>query len=220
MERSAVNPDAAGTPTTSAQASAAGSAAPPMPPASVTAPGSAPGAGPGTARAPLSPQRDVREPWEMKLRRKKLVRWMVSWLPHRLTISIRGLLRWEHSMIAMVRLRWRRSLQLRVVGTTLVISATMIAILGFFLTEQIATGLQVNAGSAARAQTLGGINTARGSLSGNLYVPPKPNAAQQFMNTVAKELQPVITGTAPPYYVIVGLNRNLISGPLASKEEL
>ena len=156
----------------------------------------------------------------MKLRRKKLVRWMVSWLPHRLTISIRGLLRWEHSMIAMVRLRWHRSLQLRVVGTTLVISATMIAILGFFLTEQIATGLQVNAGSAARAQTLGGLNTARGSLSGNLYEPPKPNAAQQFMNTVAKELQPVITGTAPPYYVIVGLNRNLMSGPLASRGEL
>ena len=77
----------------------------------------------------------------MALRRKKWVRWFVSWLPHRLTIVIRSLLRLEHLAIAKVRHRWHRSLQLRVVGTTLVISATMIAVLGFFLTEQIADGL-------------------------------------------------------------------------------
>src|ERR1700716_3305277 len=90
-------------------------------------------------------QPDVREAWEMALRRKKWVRWIVSWLPHRLTITIRTLLRWQHLVIAKIRHRWRRSLQLRVVGTTLVISATMIAVLGFFLTEQIADGLLHNA---------------------------------------------------------------------------
>ena len=79
-------------------------------------------------------QPDVREAWEMALRRKKWVRWIVSWLPHRLTIAIRTLLRWEHLVIAKVKSRWRRSLQLRVVGTTLVISAAVIAVLGFFLT--------------------------------------------------------------------------------------
>jgi two-component system, OmpR family, sensor histidine kinase MtrB len=155
----------------------------------------------------------------MKLRRRKLVRWVVSWLPHRVTILIRGLLRWQHSLVAMARQRWHRSLQLRVVGTTLLISATMIAILGFFLTEQIALGLQVNAENAAKAQTLAALNIARGSLSGNLDEEPDHAGASQFMDTVAKELQPVSTGTTPPYYVIVGLNSDLISGPLAPRNE-
>ncbi len=97
----------------------------------------------------------------MALRRKKWVRWIVSWLPHRLTIAVRSLLRLEHLVIAKVRHRWHRSLQLRVVGTTLVISATMIAILGFFLTEQIDDGLLVNAETSARAQVLTALNTAR-----------------------------------------------------------
>ena len=92
----------------------------------------------------------------MALRRKKWVRWFVSWLPHRLTIAIRSLLRWEHLVIAKVRHRWHRSLQLRVVGTTLVISAAVIAVLGFFLTEQIADGLLLNAETSARAQVLTG----------------------------------------------------------------
>ena len=55
----------------------------------------------------------------------------------------------QHLLVAKVRQRWRRSLQLRVVGTTLVISATMIAVLGFFLTEQIAGGLLLNAENSA-----------------------------------------------------------------------
>src|ERR1700749_2695145 len=98
MERSAVNSDAVGDPP-----------APPQP-------------APDPARpAPVvaSPRdlRDRREAWEMALRRKKWVRWFVSWLPHRLTIAIRSLLRWEHLGIAKVRHRWHRSLQLRVVGT-------------------------------------------------------------------------------------------------------
>ena len=155
----------------------------------------------------------------MKLRRRRLVRWVVSWLPHRLTIVIRGSLRRQHSLVAKVRSRWHRSLQLRVVGTTLVISATMIAVLGFFLTEQIALGLQVNAENTARAQTLGGLNTASGS-SGLSEEEPSPGSALQFMNTAAKELQPVSTGTTPPYYVIVGLNQDLMNGNLPDLGEM
>jgi two-component system, OmpR family, sensor histidine kinase MtrB len=148
----------------------------------------------------------------MKLRRRKLVRWVVSWLPHRLTILIRGLLRWQHSAVAKVRSRWHRSLQLRVVGTTLVISATMIAVLGFFLTEQIARGLQVNAENSALAQTLDGLNTARGSLR-TLNAPPTANGANQFMQATLKELQPIGSGTNPPYYVVVAPNAALINNP-------
>src|ERR1700743_1378014 len=106
-------------------------------------------------------QRDGRAAWEMALRRKKWVRWFVSWLPHRLTIAIRSLLRWEHLVIAKVRHRWHRSLQLRVVGTTLGVFATMIAGLGFFLTNQIADGLSVNAETTARSQALTALSTAQ-----------------------------------------------------------
>ena len=149
--------------------------------------------------------RDVREAWEMALRRKKLVRWVVSWLPHGLTILIRTLLRWEHTITEKVRGRWRRSLQLRVVGTTLVISATMIAVLGFFLTEQIAYGLLTNAENSAKTQALDGRNTALSQAG--LTQRPSPQNAWEFMTTLAKQLQP--TNGTPNYYVVVGLNAEL-----------
>jgi len=151
----------------------------------------------------------------MALRRKKLVRWVVSWLPHRLTILIRTILRWEHSLIAKVRFRWHRSLQLRVVGTTLVISATMIGVLGYFLIAQIALGLQVNADNDARTQMLGAFNTARGLLP-TPSVRPDANDASTLMESVAQALNPP-SGTTQPYYVVVGLNADLLKGTLPEK---
>jgi len=143
----------------------------------------------------------------MALRRKKWVRWIVSWLPHRMTIIVRSLLRLQHLVVAKVRYRWHRSLQLRVVGTTLVISATMIAILGFFLTEQIADGLLFNAENSARTQTLAGLNTARGQ-SGLTTEPANGQAAWQFMTTLGSVLQPSSSGSTR-YYLAVGLNTYL-----------
>ena len=116
-------------------------------------------------------QPDVREAWEMALRRKKWVRWIVSWLPHQLTIVIRTLLRWQHLVIAKIRHQWRRSLQLRVVGTTLVISVAVIAVLGFFLTEQIAGGLLHNAEISARAQVESGLSSAQSQTGPGLTTP-------------------------------------------------
>ena len=154
-------------------------------------------------------QQDVREAWEMALRRKKWVRWIVSWLPHGLTIAIRSLLRWEHLIIAKIRHRWHRSLQLRVVGTTLVISATMIAVLGFFLTEQIADGLWQNAATSARAQALTALSAAQ---QPSLTQQPKDGqAARQVMQSIAALLQPT-RGTAT-YSVAVGLNTDQLTEP-------
>jgi two-component system sensor histidine kinase MtrB len=144
----------------------------------------------------------------MALRRKKMVRWVVSWLPHRLTILIRSLLRFEHSLIAMVKSRWRRSLQLRVVGTTLVISATMIGVLGYFLIAQIALGLQINATNEARTQTVGAVIAAQGLLP-SLNRAPTPEAAREFMHGVGPQLP---SGPNPPYYIVVGLNAKLMIG--------
>jgi two-component system sensor histidine kinase MtrB len=155
-------------------------------------------------------QLDVREAWEVALRRKKWVRWIVGWLPHRLTMAIRSLLRWEHLVIAKVRHRWHRSLQLRVVGTTLAISATMIAVLGFFLTEQIADGLLQNAENSAQTQALTALSNAQ-SVSAVTSPPKNGQAARQVQGAVAALVLPT-SGTAP-YSVVVGLNQTLL--PLA-----
>jgi len=234
MERSAVNPDAARKPVappsvapSSAPAAAAPSPATAAPPSVAPSPTAAssveapPAATPSAAASPVeapsaatpvaqSAPRDVREAWEMALRRKKLVRWVVSWLPHRLTILIRGALRWEHLVIGKVSQRWRRSLQLRVVGTTLVISVIIIAVLGFFLTEQISYGLLANAEKSARAQTLAELNTAR-SLSG-LTQEPNAETALQFMYNVGQKLQPTCSPTTT-YCVVVGLKSDLAARP-------
>ena len=203
MERSAFNPDAAGSVPVSPPVAAASV---PAAPAQGT-PAQGTPAQDASVPAPAAPShRDVREAWEMSLRRKKLVRWLVSWLPHRLTILIRSLLRVEHLVTGKVKYRWRRSLQLRVVGTTLVISATMIAVLGFFLTEQIAYGLLTNAENSAKTQALDGLNTARAQPG--LTQQPTPESAQQFMTGIAQKLQPQNSGS-PNYYVVIGLNSEL-----------
>ena len=154
-------------------------------------------------------QPDVREAWEMALRRKKWVRWIVSWLPHRLTIAIRTLLRLEHLAIAKIKQRWHRSLQLRVVGTTLVISAAVIAVLGFFLTEQIAGGLLHNAEISARAQVESGLSSAQSQTGPGLTTPlGDGQSASQVMGTIDGLLQPG-NGTAS-YSAAVGLNAALL----------
>ena len=202
MERSAVNPDAVGAPPAPVPV------APVPPPASVSAPAPAPAV---LTKDSQREQRDVREAWEMALRRKKWVRWIVSWLPHTLTIGVRSLLRLQHLVVARVKYRWHRSLQLRVVGTTLVISATVIAILGFFLTEQINQGLVLNAESSARTQMLAGLNTARAQVGLTTY-PATGAAAWQFMTSLGNVLEPSNSG-ATRYYLTVGLNASLASKP-------
>jgi two-component system sensor histidine kinase MtrB len=198
MEWSAVNPDAVGAPPASVPV------APVPPPPSASAPAPSPLVHTTDSQREQREQRDVREAWEMALRRKKWVRWIVSWLPHRLTILVRSLLRLQHLVVAKVRYRWHRSLQLRVVGTTLVISATVIAVLGFFLTEQIAEGLVLNAESSARTQTLAGLNTARGQ-AGLTTQPANPEAAWKFMTNLGQVLQQNSSGSNR-YYLAVGLN--------------
>jgi two-component system, OmpR family, sensor histidine kinase MtrB len=193
MERPAVAPEAASAPAAPAQA----------PPAAGKP-------GPAAAPSPRDP-RDVREAWEMSLRRKKWVRWFVSWLPQRLTYGIRALLRFEHLVTGKIRLRWRRSLQLRVVGTTLVISAIMVAVIGFFLTEQIAGGLLNNAETSDRGQVLTGLSTAR-SQSGLTTPPASGQAATQFMYSLDSNLQPT-TSSAGGYSVAVGLTEELALQP-------
>ena len=57
--------------------------------------------------------------------------------------------------------RWHRSLQLRVIGTTLVVSVVVVAVLGIFLVQQIASGLFNDARKAAIVQTADGLTFAQ-----------------------------------------------------------
>ncbi|HEY3036131.1 MAG TPA: hypothetical protein VGJ54_15915, partial [Streptosporangiaceae bacterium] len=74
---------------------------------------------------------------------------------------LRSVRRRSQAVVGRLRGRWHRSLQLRVVATTLVISAVMVAILGFFLVQQIAGGLLANERKAALTQTSSGLAAAQ-----------------------------------------------------------
>jgi two-component system sensor histidine kinase MtrB len=70
--------------------------------------------------------------------------------------------RWQRQLVAQLRSRWHRSLQLRVVSTTLVLSAAVIAVLGFFLVSQVANGLLGSAEAFAINEVRNGANFAVG----------------------------------------------------------
>jgi two-component system sensor histidine kinase MtrB len=80
--------------------------------------------------------------------------------------------RWQRYAVAQLRSRWHRSLQLRVVSTTLVLSALVIAVLGFFLVQSIAGGLQRNAENSARTQVKTGAESAIGQATLQVLQPP------------------------------------------------
>jgi two-component system sensor histidine kinase MtrB len=86
-------------------------------------------------------------------------------LRRRLPLPVRRVLRsvrgWTRAVIGRFRRRWHRSLQLRVIATTLVISVVVVAVLGFFLVQQITGGLLANQRKAALTQTSAGLAIAQ-----------------------------------------------------------
>jgi two-component system sensor histidine kinase MtrB len=76
---------------------------------------------------------------------------------HRFAPPLRATLRIARRQVgslgSLLARRWHRSLQLRVIGTTLVVSVVVVAVLGIFLVQQIASGLFSNARNAAIVQT-------------------------------------------------------------------
>jgi two-component system sensor histidine kinase MtrB len=88
--------------------------------------------------------------------------------------------------------RWRSSLQLRVVSTTLVVSALVVSLLGFFLMQQIASNLLRSAEAQAYTQAQDGL----------VFVEAHPAAtrapgqdSQDIMTDILKSLQ--ATGQSP-----------------------
>ena len=115
--------------------------------------------------------------------------------------------RWQRSVVAQVRLRWHRSLQLRVVSTTLVLSVLVIAVLGFFLVLSVAAGLTSSAESSALSQVKTGRLNALGLSTVNVLNPDPlhPNdaaAAASVAVITARSLQQ-FSGSTGSYLVFI-----------------
>jgi two-component system sensor histidine kinase MtrB len=86
-----------------------------------------------------------------------------------------------------LRTQWSRSLQLRVVGTTLIFSAAVITVLGFFLVQQIAGGLLQNKERSAATLAAIGISVAQGQPA-LITTPPSSSRANTLMYQMLGQL--------------------------------
>ena len=134
----------------------------------------------------------------------------IDGLRRRLPLPVRRVLRsvrrWVRAAIGQLRRRWHRSLQLRVVATTLVISAVMVAVLGFFLVQQIAGGLLANERTSALTQTSDGLAIAQGRPD---MLGPR-GGGPSALNSLAEDLQ---AGSGPgDLYDVVILQQHASPG--------
>ncbi len=104
-----------------------------------------------------------------------LIRRAARRLPPRARRVLRVTYLRSHALAGQVRRRWHRSLQLRVVATTMIISVVVVAALGFFLMQQIAAGLLNSARTSAATQISEGLTEAKGQvgLAGSAGNSPK-----------------------------------------------
>jgi len=145
--------------------------------------------------------------WIIAFRRSSLGRAIIRRLPVRVKRWLRAGRRWQRSVVAQVRLRWHRSLQLRVVSTTLVLSVLVIAVLGFFLIQSIAAGLLTNAENSADSQVRNGQTSALGLSSVNVLAPAPPTDTATVVSvatTTALILQQP-SGSTGSYLVFIQL---------------
>jgi len=145
--------------------------------------------------------------WITAFRRSNFGRAIIRRLPTRSKRWLRIGRRWQRSAFARVRLRWHRSLQLRVVSTTLVLSVLVIAVLGFFLIQSVAAGLLNNAENSADALVRNGRTSAIGQSSVNVLAPSSPYDTATVVSvatTTARALQQP-SGTTGSYLVFMQL---------------
>jgi two-component system sensor histidine kinase MtrB len=138
--------------------------------------------------------------------------------------ALKGLASWVVGVVRRARWRWRSSLRVRVVSTTLVVSAVVVSMLGFFLMQQITANFLRKAESGAFTQAEDGLNFA-GSLPSAPRVPQMPTA-EHFMERVVNSLKSSGQDPAEEYGVAVGVpnlsvafvaDRTLATGSLPRK---
>src|SRR5581483_5485058 len=144
--------------------------------------------------------------WVMTFRRSAVGRAVIRRLPVRVKRWLRIGRRWQRKAVARVKFRWHRSLQLRVVSTTLLLSVLVIAVLGFFLVQSVAAGLLTNAENAADSQVRNGRTAALG-LNVNVLDPANPGDTPTVVGvatTTARALQQP-SGSTGSYLVFIQL---------------
>ncbi len=143
----------------------------------------------------------------LAFRRSAFGRAIIRRLPGRVKRWLRVGRRWQRRAVAQVRVRWHRSLQLRVVSTTLVLSALVIAVLGFFLVQSVAAGLLSNEETTALSLVKNGRTSAIGQSTVNVLDPRQANDAEapvSVARTTARALQQA-SGSTGSYLIFIQL---------------
>jgi two-component system sensor histidine kinase MtrB len=143
----------------------------------------------------------------MTFRRSAVGRAVGRRLPARAKRWLRVGRRWQRKVLVRIKFRWHRSLQLRVVSTTLLLSVLVIAVLGFFLIQSVAAGLLTSAENAADSQVRNGRTAALGLSSVNVLDPSGPGDTATIVSvatTTARALQQP-SGSTGSYLVFMQL---------------
>jgi two-component system, OmpR family, sensor histidine kinase MtrB len=157
--------------------------------------------------------------WVTASRWSPYKRAIIRRLPRRVARWVLAGRRWQRQVTAQLKSRWHRSLQLRVVATTLVLSALVIAVLGFFLMQLIAAGLLTSAENTDPSQVVAGRNNADGQKSLDVLA-PAPAEVTVVAQNAARTLQ-AASGTTPSYLVFIAVaNPNPALPPTAWAGEL
>jgi len=114
--------------------------------------------------------------WTTAFRQSSFGRAVIRRLPVRVKQGLRAGYRWQHRAAGRLRTRWRRSLQFRVVSTTLLLCVLVIAFLGYFLVETIEADLLASAEKSATAQAAAGRSTILGLSNVLVLQQPEPDS--------------------------------------------
>jgi two-component system, OmpR family, sensor histidine kinase MtrB len=143
----------------------------------------------------------------MTFRRSAVGRAVIRRLPVRVKRWMLVGRQWQRKAVTRVKFRWHRSLQLRVVSTTLLLSVLVIAVLGFFLIQSVAAGLLTSAENAADSQVRNGRTAALGLSNVNVLDPGGPGDTASIVSvatTTARTLQQP-SGSTGSYLVFIQL---------------
>jgi len=174
-----------------------------------------PAAGRAAPARGVPPRRKRRRGWYKVVRQSRLAKLVGRRLPRRAKRLLRAGRKWQRARAEELRCRWRRSLQLRVVTTTLALSALVIAVLGFFLTQQIADGLLLNKEKSATAQVSQGLTVAESSPDLN-RAPLSAAVADSFLYPTAQELQNA-NGNNSTYDVVIEVSQDRVASPVYTR---
>jgi two-component system, OmpR family, sensor histidine kinase MtrB len=108
--------------------------------------------------------------------------------------------RWTRKLATQASDRWRRSLQLRVITATFVVSCLVVAALGFVLMQQIAQNIIVSKEKSAANVTSVGQTLAQSTPG--VHLAPGPGAGQ-IMDAIVHRLQATSSSSGTDYAILV-----------------